>query len=52
MTTPGPYLAEKIEKLPDLSVKFPEVSGILTILQSRAHIYRFNGYWTKSEDLH
>jgi len=48
---PCSYIVEKMEKSPDLSIEIPEVSDLFNILQTKAIICRFNGYWPKSEEL-
>lgn len=52
LTIPSPYLVENTEKAPYLLIKFPEVSGIFNVLQARAIICWFNGFWPKYEELH
>lgn len=49
---PGPYIVEKTEHILDLAVEIPEVTGLFDVLQARAVICRFNGYWPKPKELH
>jgi len=49
---PRPYIVEKLDEIPSLEVKNPEVKKLFSTLQTHALICRFNGYWPRSYDLH
>lgn len=46
------YIVEKMDKVPTMDVKTPEVKAYFVDLQSMALICRFNGFWLKPEDLY
>lgn len=49
---PGPYIVEQKSKTPVLTVLMPEVTDLYTNLYNNTIIYRFNGFWLKSDVLH
>jgi len=49
---PRPYIVERLDEIPSLEVKNPEVKELFSTLQTHALICRFNGYWPRSYDLH
>jgi len=49
---PRPYIVEKMDEIPSLEVKNPEVKNLFKTLQTHALICRFNGFWPRSYDLH
>jgi len=52
MSQPRPYIVEKLDEIPSLEVKNPEVKELFSTLQTHALICRFNGFWPRSYDLH
>ncbi len=49
---PGPYIVEQKTEDPALTIALSEVNTLYSNLYSLSIIYRFNGYWRKSSDLH
>eukprot|EP00253_Pinus_taeda_P021779 PITA_21779 len=47
-----PYIVEQKPENPALTIEMPEVKDLYSGLFSHSVIYRFNGYWPKSGDLH